>query len=417
MRRTCPSSHSTSRTPGPRSDARSRPGRVTIGALVSRSAGGRPIARRRVCTVASGTVAGWSSPSNHSRWIPQSSGGGDPPGLVVIPRSCLAGCRCPIGGGLEYSGERGGQQPEQLVLRDLLVDHPGEHGLLHHRGPPVREESHRRSVSEAVLAQALEDPVGERGPCLGIDVAQELVTARRPADQGDVWLVVRPHVVDVRLKGDGQPDDRFEVLVGCGDRHDLVGDATYDGTVELLLVSEVVVEQAPRDPGLLGEHVDRQVVEPSGAEQLHAEVEQLFASGVRTEPDASCAHVTYLIELVSIRLLTRVQYRRYVSSHEHNHTSRAHQRLRRRSRVRRARPRDQARRTWRGRLRRGGPRGRGRRNLARQHLPRGRLRRPLPALLVLVRTEPALVALLLPRLRDPGPVSYTHLTLPTIYSV
>ena len=43
-----------------------------------------------------------------------------------------------------------------------------------------------------------------------------------------------------------------------------------------------------------------------------------------------------------------------------------------------------------------------RRHLARQHLPRRRLRRPLAALLLLVRAEPALDPVLLPAAGDPG---------------
>jgi hypothetical protein len=45
--------------------------------------------------------------------------------------------------------------------------------------------------------------------------------------------------------------------------------------VEGVLVAEVVVEQAAGDPGLLGEQVDRQLVERPGGEQPDAEVEQL----------------------------------------------------------------------------------------------------------------------------------------------
>ena len=79
---------------------------------------------------------------------------------------------------------------------------------------------------------------------------------------------------------------------------------------------------------------------------------------------------------------------------------RAHVRDRRR--LRRARHRDQAPGGRRARLpgRRARP-GR-RRHLARQHLPRRRLRRPLAALLVLVRAQPGLDPVLLPAAGDPG---------------
>ena len=46
------------------------------------------------------------------------------------------------------------------------------------------------------------------------------------------------------------------------------------GLVEALLAAEVVVEQAPGDPGLLGDAVDRDVVEAPLGHHLASEVEQ-----------------------------------------------------------------------------------------------------------------------------------------------
>ena len=56
----------------------------------------------------------------------------------------------------------------------------------------------------------------------------------------------------------------------------------------------------------------------------------------------------------------------------------------------------------RDRLPRGREGQRRRRHLARQHLPRRRLRRPEPALLVLLRAEPRVVVVVLPAAGDPG---------------
>ena len=47
--------------------------------------------------------------------------------------------------------------------------------------------------------------------------------------------------------------------------------------MEVLLVAEVVVEQPARDAGLLGEQVDRQLVQRAGGEQPDAQLEQLLA--------------------------------------------------------------------------------------------------------------------------------------------
>ena len=81
---------------------------------------------------------------------------------------------------------------------------------------------------------------------------------------------------------------------------------------------------------------------------------------------------------------------------------RARPRARRRRRLRRPRHRDQARRARLRRLprRRQGPERR--RHLARQHLPRCGVRRAQPALLVQLRAQPRVVAVLLPPAGDPG---------------
>ena len=60
-----------------------------------------------------------------------------------------------------------------------------------------------------------------------------------------------------------------------------------DRLAEVLLVAEVVVEQPARDPGLLGQDVDRDLLERPGGEQPDAEVEQLDAALVRGQPDAA----------------------------------------------------------------------------------------------------------------------------------
>ena len=70
--------------------------------------------------------------------------------------------------------------------------------------------------------------------------------------------------------------------------------------------------------------------------------------------------------------------------------------------LRRPRHRDQARRARLLRLPRRRQGRHRRRHLARQHLPRCRLRRAQPALLVQLRAQPRLVALVLPAAGDPG---------------
>ena len=73
-----------------------------------------------------------------------------------------------------------------------------------------------------------------------------------------------------------------------------------------------------------------------------------------------------------------------------------------RQRFRRARRGDPADQGRPRRLPRHRARQRGRRHLARQHLPGRRLRRALAPVLVLLRAQPELVALVLPAARDPG---------------
>ena len=87
-----------------------------------------------------------------------------------------------------------------------------------------------------------------------------------------------------------------------GLRDQVVGGAAYDGLVEGVLVAEVVVEQAAGDAGLLGQQVDRQLVERPGGQQADAEVEQLRAALVRAS--AGCVvwlrHGPHSIDTCSI---------------------------------------------------------------------------------------------------------------------
>ena len=84
----------------------------------------------------------------------------------------------------------------------------------------------------------------------------------------------------------------------------IVGGTAHDRFVEVVLVADVVVEQPARDPGLLGQQVDAQLVERAGREQPHAEVEQLGAALLLAQPGAGggCAggHVHQSIDTFSI---------------------------------------------------------------------------------------------------------------------
>ncbi len=102
---------------------------------------------------------------------------------------------------------------------------------------------------------------GEHRPRLVVDVAQRLVAARGRLDQRQVALVVGEHVVEVRRHRDEQPLLRLAVDGRRGLRDQVVGRAAYDGLAERVLAAEVVVEQAARDPGLLGQDVDAQLLD------------------------------------------------------------------------------------------------------------------------------------------------------------
>src|SRR5680860_617265 len=134
--------------------------------------------------------------------------------------------------------------------------------------------------------------------------------------EGGVDQVVLLHVGHIGFQALREPLDRPEGLVGPGDRDQIVCRPAYDGTVELLLVAEVVVEQAPGDARFLREYVDRQLLERPGGQQPDTEVEQLLAASVRGHPGAATggAHGGHPIELPSIPLLTYIQYsRRFLS--------------------------------------------------------------------------------------------------------
>ncbi len=294
------------------------------------------------------------------------------------------------------------------------VADPLQDDVLGEGGPAVHQQPDGRGVGETQGSgllghRSLEQPVGQRRARALVDLAQSLVSAGGAAQQRDVALVVLRDVVDVALQRSRQLLQRRAVTRGSSHREQVVGRPPHHGGVELLLVAEVVVEQPARDPGLLGQRLDGQVLERSRGEQAYAEREELLASTVRSHPHACRGHVSHVTELPSTSLLTLVQY--FVESTSMTQISTTQRAttlpepcadLRRGRRLRRPRRRHQARR---GRLLRlpGRRQGRhGRRHLARQHLPRGGLRRAQPAVLVQLRAQPWLVALVLPAAGDPG---------------
>ena len=90
--------------------------------------------------------------------------------------------------------------------------------------------------------------------------------------------MVGHHVVDVGRHRREQPVERLAPRGRRGLLDEVVDRAAYDGLVEGVLVAEVVVEQPARDAGLLGEQVDRELVQRAGRQQPDAEVEQLDAA-------------------------------------------------------------------------------------------------------------------------------------------
>ena len=69
------------------------------------------------------------------------------------------------------------------------------------------------------------------------------------------------------------------------------------GQAEVPLVGEVVVEQPARDAGLLGDAVDREVVQAALRDHLPTEVEQLLPPGGRRQAGACDGHDTILLNL------------------------------------------------------------------------------------------------------------------------
>ncbi len=219
--------------------------------------------------------------------------------------------------GLEDPRQRTGQQHEELVAGQAArVAHPLDHDLLDEGGPATHEQAYGGGVGEAELCglsrdRGLEESIGQRRAGVLVDPSQLVVTAGRTPDERDVALVVLGDVVDVAGQRAGQLLQRTALAGRRGACEQVVGGTLHDGGVEVLLVAEVVVEQAPGDPGLLGEGLDGEVLQRTRGEQAHAEREQLLAPGVRREPDATrgwAAHVAHLTELPSTRLLTVVQY-------------------------------------------------------------------------------------------------------------
>jgi hypothetical protein len=200
--------------------------------------------------------------------------------------------RTAAAGPAEQPGQRGGDHRQQLVLRDPpVVAHPVQDHLLGHRGPATHHQPHGRGVrggedpEQPLAAGLLEDPVGQCGPRLLVDRLQLDAAARGAADQRGVPGVVVADVVDVG------PQRHLEPLEGPapGDRRrhldEVVGSPAADRPLEVLLAAEVVVEQATGDAGLLGEHLDRQLVDGAGGQHPHPEAEQLLATGARRHPD------------------------------------------------------------------------------------------------------------------------------------
>lgn len=191
-------------------------------------------------------------------------------------------------GGLHQGRQRAGEQPEQLLTADTGgVGDPGEHEVLGHRRPAVHEQPVDRGVGDDLaLCVGGEDPVGERGPALLVDATQRRVAAGRGPHQGAVALLVVDDVVEVGGHRGEQPGERVAVRRRRRLGDQVVGRAPDDGLVEGVLVAEVVVQQAARDAGLLGEHVDRQLVEGAGGQQRQPEVEELLAPLLGAEANA-----------------------------------------------------------------------------------------------------------------------------------
>ena len=99
------------------------------------------------------------------------------------------------------------------------------------------------------------------------------------------------------------PLHRLAVGRRRGLRDQVVGGAADDRLVERVLVAEVVVEQAAGDARLLGEQVDRELVERAVREQPDPEVEQLLAALLRGQADPwrrTLAHTQHSIDTFSI---------------------------------------------------------------------------------------------------------------------
>ena len=146
-----------------------------------------------------------------------------------------------------------------------------------------------------------EDALGQHAADLVVDRAQRLVATGGALEQRDVALEVGQHVVDVRRQRDLEPLEGGTVggRSRLGDQ--VVGRAAYDRLVERVLVAEVVVEQAAGDAGLLGQQVDRELVQRAGGQQPDPQVEQLAAALVRGQPGAcGRGHAPHSIDTCSI---------------------------------------------------------------------------------------------------------------------
>ncbi len=230
----------------------------------------------------------------HGGTVRLTSAPGDTTIDVVLPPSAR--------GDLDDRGQRGGHHREQLLAGDAgRVGDPGEHHLLDHRRPPAHHQAGRGGVLDDLALRVLpEDPAVERGPGLLVDLAQRLVAALGGLDQREVALVVGHDVVEVRRQRGQHPLHRLAVGRRRGLRDQVVGGPTDHRLVEGVLVAEVVVEQAPRDAGLLGQQVDRELVEGAVGEQPDPEVEQLLAALLRGQAGArrrTLAHAPTLLTL------------------------------------------------------------------------------------------------------------------------
>jgi hypothetical protein len=108
------------------------------------------------------------------------------------------------------------------------------------------------------------------------------------AHQRHVRAVVARDVIEVGVEAGARAIDRREIATDAGDRGDeVVRDLAEAGDVQIALGGEVVIEQALRDLRLACDVVDRDVVVRAIGERGLREPEELGASLIVVETDAT----------------------------------------------------------------------------------------------------------------------------------